>query len=310
MLSRSSASLFFLGLLTLTTGRTLSPRGEGDVAVAPWLKDHDQIVPFQQQAADGIDGELELRFKPWLNDKSGCFPYAAVDKDGFHGAGLRPTGKSGGQCRDSSRAQVYSRVGKSNDRTGVLFSWYLPKIQNDERHKHYYMSIVVWVHTDKCNAKVDDYLMVGVSYSTGTTTWDKASSSKTMLTAGDSGIQNAMNTHPIIGYDGKMNVFPSGESAQRALSPPMVSWNKLSKPALDQFNGIRYEHARCPFNENNFQATLDAAFNGDFYHNLPAEPTNGCKTETKAPTPTPEDDDDLFDIDFNVPDGVVPDDGN
>lgn len=48
-------------------------------------KNHDDITPFQQYAADGTDGDIELLFKPGLNDGRGCFPYAAVDRDGYHG---------------------------------------------------------------------------------------------------------------------------------------------------------------------------------------------------------------------------------
>lgn len=83
MLRHSFSSLILLGLTSLASSRVLYGRG-GDVAVGGKWKDHDQVTAFQQQAADGIEGEIELRFKPGLNDGSGCFSYAAVDKDGFH----------------------------------------------------------------------------------------------------------------------------------------------------------------------------------------------------------------------------------
>ncbi|TEA13864.1 hypothetical protein C8034_v004082 [Colletotrichum sidae] len=274
--SSISSSLLFLGLATLSSGLALSPRkGDGDVAIAPGFINHDAVVPFQQQASDGVEGEIEIHFKPWLNDGAGCFPYAAVDRSGFHGAGLRPVGKSSGDCRDPSKGQTYARVGTSNGRTGVLYSWYIPKIQNDEKHKHYYLSIVVWLHTDICKAKATDYKVVGISYSTGKESWDKFSSPNTLYTASDANF-GPVNTHAIVGYWGKMNVEPSRDSAHYALSPPMIAWSKLAKPAEDQLNDIAYEHARCPFNDNNFQATLDAAFNGDLYNNLPLEPTLEC----------------------------------
>lgn len=84
MLRHSFSSLILLGLTSLASGSVLYARGK-DVAVGGKWKNHDQITAFQQQASDGVEGEIELRFKPGLNDASGCFPYAAVDKDGFHG---------------------------------------------------------------------------------------------------------------------------------------------------------------------------------------------------------------------------------
>ncbi|KAF4820154.1 hypothetical protein CGCSCA4_v001345 [Colletotrichum siamense] len=281
MLRHSFKSLILLGLTSLASGSVLYARGE-DIAVGGKWKAHDQVTAFQQQASDGIEGEIELRFKPGLNDGSGCFPYAAVDKDGFHGEGLRPTGKSGGDCRDGTKGQLYARVGTSNGRTGILYSWYLPKVQNAEKHKHYYLTTVVWVHSDKCDPVADDYRVVGVSYSTGKETYDTSVSGQTLYSSGDSG-SGPGNTHAIVGYDGQMNVFPSKDGADYALNPPMISWKKLSQPASEQFNGVQYEHARCPFTDNNIQASLDAAFNANFYTGLAPEADN-CNA---ADTPTP-----------------------
>ncbi|GKT50581.1 uncharacterized protein ColSpa_10762 [Colletotrichum spaethianum] len=243
MLRHSLLSLFSLGLTVLVSGRTLSPR-DGDVAVDNKWKDHSAIIPLQQQSAGGLRGELELRFKPSLNDKSGCFPYAAVDKDGYHG------------------------VGFSDNSTGVMYSWYLPKIQtNTENHKHWYLTVVVWLYTKQCNPTASDYTVAGVSYSTGTEAWDKASSSSTIYSSGDSGT-GSVNTHALVAYDGQVNVYPSADSAEDALTPPMISWDALPQAAADQFNGVTYEYARCPFTEANFQNSLDAAYNGDFYINI------------------------------------------
>ncbi|OHE96868.1 necrosis inducing protein [Colletotrichum orchidophilum] len=278
-------SLFscFLGLTTFANGGVLRPR-DGDVSLGDKWKNYDEIVPFQQQTADGTPGDIELRFKPWLNDGSGCFPYAAVDKDGNHGTGLEPRGKSGGDCRDSAKGQVYSRVGTSNGRKAVLYSWYLPKIQADtEKHRHSYLTVVVWLHTATCNAAAGDYNIEGISYSTGTETYDKGLTPSTMFTSGDSGT-GSPNTHAIVGYDGQANVFPSANNAQYGLSPPLISWDKLSTAAKEQFNAIRYEYARCPFTDANFQASLDAAYNEDLYANLEAEPDVNCAATPTTPS--------------------------
>lgn len=80
----SLKSLARLSLVGLACSRSILPR-DGDVAVGDKWKNHDDITPFQQYAADGTDGDIELLFKPGLNDGRGCFPYAAVDRDGYHG---------------------------------------------------------------------------------------------------------------------------------------------------------------------------------------------------------------------------------
>ncbi|KAH0419935.1 NPP1 domain-containing protein [Colletotrichum camelliae] len=285
MLHPLFSSLVFLGLTSLASSSVLNVRN-GDIAVGNKWKPHDQVAIFQQEATDGLDGVLELRFKPVLNDASGCFPYAAVDKDGNHGMGLKPTGKSGGSCRDDSKGQLYARVGTSHGRTGVMYSWYLPKVQTDtERHKHWYLSIIVWLYSAVCDPVADDYHIVGLSYSNAKETYDASASGGTLYSSGDSGTGPG-NTHPVVGYNGQVNVFPSKDGAQYALSPPLVSWQKLSLAAREQLNGIQYEHARCPFNDGNFQASLDAAYNRDFYTNLAAE-RDDCKPDAPIRTPTP-----------------------
>lgn len=80
----SLKSLIHLSLVGLVCSRSILPR-DGDVAVGDKWKDHDAIAAFQQYAAEGAEGGIELLFKPGLNDGRGCFPYAAVDRDGYHG---------------------------------------------------------------------------------------------------------------------------------------------------------------------------------------------------------------------------------
>ncbi|TDZ31616.1 hypothetical protein C8035_v001852 [Colletotrichum spinosum] len=280
MLCPSLSPFVFLGLVSLASGRVLSARG-GDVAVLDRWKPHDQVAVLQERASAGVHGELELRFKPWLNVGGGCFPYAAVDKDGNHGMGLRPTGDDDGDCGDADKGQLYARVGTSSGRTGIVYSWYQPKIQTDsESHKHSYSSIVVWVHSDKCDATADDHRVVGVSYSNGKDTYDTALSPGTLYAAGST----AGNTHPVVGHDGQVNVFPSRNGAEHALYPPLIDWDRLPPLATEQLNGMQYQHARCPFNDGNIQASLDAAFNADFYADLKAK-RDDCEAETSTPAP-------------------------
>lgn len=77
-----STTLLSLWLSTLAAGASISPRKDNALD-GMWIN-HNDIKPFQQAPAEGIEGELEMRFKPWLNDGAGCYPYAAVNLEGFH----------------------------------------------------------------------------------------------------------------------------------------------------------------------------------------------------------------------------------
>ncbi|EFQ30379.1 necrosis inducing protein [Colletotrichum graminicola] len=281
MFCRSFLTLFSLGLVASAAGRTLSQRD--DDAFEGKVKDHDAIAPFAQQAADGLPGQLQLQFKPALNDVRGCLPYPAVDAEGFHSGGLKPTGTEDGDCRGSSTGQVYSRVGYSNGRMAVLYAWYLPKMMtmsvDNPSSRHWYLSSVVWLHTEECNATAADFTVAGVSYSLGEDAYSKRFDQPTLFAADD-----VSSTHPVVGYRAQTSVFPSYKNVTDGLDMPLVSWTKLPQPAVDQFNGFVYELARCPFQDANFQASLDAAFSPDFYANLTAEPD----AATCAANPTDE----------------------
>ncbi|TQN68419.1 putative DNA repair protein RAD50 [Colletotrichum shisoi] len=318
MLRQSLFSLLSLGLATLASGAALAPRGEdvdaGDKAVGEKWVDHDKVERFQQaQSSDKRRGDLELLFKPYLHVKGGCFPYAAVDKEGNHGAGLRPTGDKGSGCRHKDRGQVYARVAFSEGetvgikgRTAVVFSYYLPKVQEmPEKHRHYYLTVVVWLHSNKCNAEAGDYEIAGVSYSNGGATFDTTSSRRTKYTSSEGGI-GAVNTHPVVGYDAGVNVFPWDDETEKPITSPLISWDKLPRAALDQFNGIRYEKARCPFSDANIQATLEAAYDESMYIDLGPGPAGGCGPSPMDPDfaePKP----DFTEPDFTEPDFTEPD---
>lgn len=144
---------------------------------------------------------------------------------------------------------------------------------------------MVWLYRTACNSDAYDYTIAGVSYSTGPETWDTGSSTNTIYSAGEL-TRGGVNTHPIVGYDSKEYVFPSADSAQYALNPPLIDWEMLPAAAKEQFNGIAYEHARCPFTDANFQASLDAAFSANFYSDGVPEDIN-CAAAPPTTTPTP-----------------------
>ncbi|TDZ67885.1 hypothetical protein CTRI78_v002733 [Colletotrichum trifolii] len=273
---------------------------DGDVAFNNKWLDHDKIVALPQVPGYDTDREIQLAFRPLLHAKGGCVPYAAVDANGFAGKGLRPTGDSGGDCRDSEQTgQVYTRIGRSHGRRGVMYSYYLPKVHGKEQqHRHHWITVVVWLRVDGCGDFIDDYKPLGVAYSKHPQgTFDISRQDTIFVKASDS----TTATNPVILYDGGVPLMPAPGNPEGALSPALVAWQRLPQPTQEQLNGIQYEHTQVPFNDANFQDTLDAAYDDAFYHNVPQEddkcgqedPTQADidpdVTEPEEPGPRPSD---------------------
>ncbi|KAF4783854.1 necrosis inducing protein [Colletotrichum scovillei] len=267
-------------------------RRGGDVAVEDKWLDHNKIVALEESPGYDLIGEIETTFRPLLHSYSGCIPYPAVDANGNAGAGLRPTGKAGGDCRDFGQSgQVYARVGKSHGRWGVIYSWYLPKVMGKEQqHKHHWITAVVWLRVDGCSDLIYNFKSLGVAYSKNPqnsfdVTYKDSDTIFVKLNDGGSA------TNPIVAYDSGVPLVPSREGAAGALNNPLIDWHRLPQLAQQQLNGIQYEHTQVPFNDANFQGTLDAAYNDALYTNVPAE-SGECETD-----PTEAD----IDPDFGLP---------
>ncbi|TEA15455.1 hypothetical protein C8034_v002022 [Colletotrichum sidae] len=252
----------------LCLGNATVSRRDGDVAVGENWEHHDKIESFPKQSDEDLFGELEDRFAPLLYAWRGCIPYPAVNADGKAGAGLRPTGDDGGDCRDFNQpGQTYTRVGSSNRRWAVLYSWYLPKVMGDaEQHKHHWLTVVLWLAFKTCPDEVRNFFPRGISYSTSPGKFDTERGDVLWVSNGTEAA-----THPLVAYNGGQIIFPSDKQYDGPLSPALRGWDTLPQPAKDQLNGIRYEHTKVPFSDANFQTYLDAAYNPDFYKDISAD---------------------------------------
>ncbi|KXH25303.1 necrosis inducing protein [Colletotrichum simmondsii] len=290
-------SILVLSLLGFANATPSQPppshwRRGGDVAVEDKWLGHNKIVALEESPGYDLIGEIETTFRPLLHSYSGCIPYPAVDANGNAGAGLRPTGKAGGDCRDFGQSgQVYARVGKSHGRWGVIYSWYLPKVMGKEQqHKHHWITAVVWLRVDGCSDLIYNFKSLGVAYSKNPqNSFDVThkDSDTIFVKLNDGGSA----TNPIVAYDSGVPLVPSREGAAGALNNPLIDWHRLPQLAQQQLNGIQYEHTQVPFNDANFQGTLDAAYTDALYTNVPAE-SGECETD-----PTEAD----IDPDFGLP---------
>ncbi|KAH0430578.1 hypothetical protein CcaCcLH18_07737 [Colletotrichum camelliae] len=262
----------------------LLPRAGDDPGGHPW-SDHDKVPAFTQNASPGLEGQLELRFNPSLYISGGCDIYPAVDASGSLGAGLKPTGGGRSGCDKGGSGQVYARRGTSQDRTGIMYSYYVPKVRwgkgNDEGHRHYWASIVVWINRWGCDAEdITSVWPVGLSFTADHATWQTASAG--VASYESSGVGIDMPTRPRMQiHDNAIAPFTDGDSS-KAFGRTLVGWDSLPALAQKALGDVKYEHTEVPFIDANFQKYMDAAYRESFYGGLKED--QGCESGGKTPT--------------------------
>ncbi|KAL0938161.1 npp1 domain protein [Colletotrichum truncatum] len=249
---------------------SLLPRGGDDSGGHEWI-DHDKVVAFSQNASPGLEGQLELRFNPNLFVDGGCDPYPAVDANGNLGAGLKPTNGGRSGCDGGGTGQVYARRGDSQGRTAIMYSYYFPKVRwaggDSGGHRHYWASIVVWIHRWGC--KVEDATAtwpVGISFTSDHLQWSTANAGEISFTSSTVGVD--MPTHPRMQiHDNAITPFVNG-NANQVFERTLVGWQSLPNKAQQALNDVKYEKTETPVADDNFQTLLDAAYRESFYGGL------------------------------------------
>lgn len=187
---------------------------------------------------------------------------------------------------------MYARVANHEGRKAITYAYYLPKVQKGEKHRHLWLSVIVWLKaTIGCDlADAASYAYAGISYSLTSRepSYDKTSIG-TIWTVADNGQGDP--THPIVAYDDGTDIGPSSQgTAFPPFNEPLIGWEALSAAAREQLNGIVYEHCLMPLSDANFPNTLAAAFSADFYKDVPADgaaPICAATPATPTTTTTP-----------------------
>ncbi|KXH60743.1 NPP1 domain-containing protein [Colletotrichum salicis] len=281
----------WLGCLVLFRGvaSSILPRANDNANGHQWIN-HDAVVPFTQSAADGLGGDLELRFNPYLWVSGGCDPYPAVDGEGNLGAGLKPTGGGRSGCGAGGKGQVYARRGMSNDRNGIMYSYYTPKVRwakgDSNGHRHYWASVVVWVNRWGCDEEdITSIWPVGVSYTTDHLNWGTSSAAGGDISfrAADVGLN--MPTHAKMQiHDNAMSPFKNADG-ENIFERTLISWESLPTLAKDALTDVRYEKTQVPFNDANFQAQMDAAYQEAFFVGVAPSKCDPVEGPKKVDTP-------------------------
>jgi hypothetical protein len=94
---------------------------------------HNSITP---QQSNKLNPRIQ-NARPHFSFDDGCFSYPAADQQGNVNGGLKPGGKSGGECRDSRFVQTYARETILDPKvfpgasTAVMYAQYFPKDQGN-----------------------------------------------------------------------------------------------------------------------------------------------------------------------------------
>jgi Necrosis inducing protein (NPP1) len=207
--------------------------------VLRWLP-HNQIASIRQDVTD-----YQWKFQPNLIVAGGCVPFPAVDWWGNLGGGLNPTGSPSGKCSHSS-GQVYVRALMFNGDCAVMYSWYFPKDQVLQGHRHDWENIVVWL--SECSTRA---WVKAVSYSAHGG-YEKETRYIPMYGG----------THPKVNY-GTAGIL------NRSLSPtwesgggwhPAIRYWGLSREARLALSYASFGSANVPFIDENFWVNLRKAW--------------------------------------------------
>ncbi|MFT3964285.1 MAG: NPP1 family protein [Sphingobium sp.] len=198
---------------------------------------HDQVQPIPAA------GEAFLfKFQPYLKVEDGCVPFPAVDAQGNTSGGLKASGARNGGC-SASTGQVYARALTYNGDCAVMYSWYFPKDQVIDGHRHDWENAVVWLSDCSSNASIR-----AVSYSAHSG-YEKTVSPPTA------------NGRPLVRYytDGFTN-HKLGSTGSQGGSQPLIQWEALPAAARTALTDTSFGDANVPMKDANFINNLAKAY--------------------------------------------------
>ncbi|EFQ36455.1 necrosis inducing protein [Colletotrichum graminicola] len=235
----------FIGLLRAASGTPVDRLLDRRDVVG-----HDTLNPLPQRVQDNYSGAAIARFNPLLHIASGCQPYTAVDDAGNISGGLKPSGKSDGGCRDTSKGQTYARIGQYNQRWAIMYAWYWPKDQpldgvSTGAHRHDWENVVIFIN-------------------------DPSDANPTILGGGASGHGQYKESDflPRQGDSVKVEYFaefPTNHELQFTSTVgrtyPVLDWDVMTPAMQNALNNADFGSADVPFKDANFISSLGNAAN-------------------------------------------------
>ncbi|OWY94769.1 Necrosis inducing protein NPP1 [Phytophthora megakarya] len=155
---------------------------------------------------------------------------------------------------------MYGRSMWYQDKWAIVYAWYFPKNfwAGEAKKRHNWASMVVWID----NPAVETPKIIGASLSRQTL-------GPVVVGLVPFGERNdepfqKMTQLPRMAFVGtRRNVFgwiiPTF-SDHDGIYHDLIMWDQLTDAAREALNSADFEEAKVPFNDNNFEATLAAAW--------------------------------------------------
>ncbi|PNH48330.1 hypothetical protein VD0004_g235 [Verticillium dahliae] len=217
------------------------------LAQQPPKVNHDSINPVRDTL--GPNGDMIRKFQPLLHIAHGCQPYSAVNTRGEVNAGLQDSGTTAGGCKETSKGQTYARSMTLNGQFGIMYAWYWPKDQPADGnlasgHRHDWENVVIWFNSNNANQAG---ILRGAASGHGD--YKKVNNPQ----------RNNNNLH--VEY---FTSLGKNHELQFKTSPGRTywiwDWDRMDTTVQGALNRADFGSANCPFNNNNFERNMRAAF--------------------------------------------------
>ncbi|KAK2063062.1 necrosis inducing protein [Colletotrichum caudatum] len=210
---------------------------------------HASLNPLPQQVMSNANGQAIARFNPLLHIASGCEPYTAVDEAGNISGGLKPTGKSDGNCKGTSKGQTYARIAQRNGKYGIMYAWYFPKDQPTDEissgaHRHDWENVVVWINDP---ADPNPRILGGAASGHGeyqTTDFPPREGGSVKVE-----YYTELFTNHGLQFTGTVGS-----------TYPVLDWDAMGATMQQALSNADFGSAEVPFKDSSFLANLDRAF--------------------------------------------------
>lgn len=137
--------------------------------------------------------------------------------------------------------QVYSRSRDYNGMHAIMYSWYMPKDQNIDRHTHDWENVIVWL-SSKDNPEIK-----GISYSAHSG-YERIQFKVVDLWSGD---------RPKVAYYAVLKNHALEGTTEKGGEQPLIAWHALTPAARFTLTNYDFGDANVPFKATNFLKNLE-----------------------------------------------------
>ncbi|ETL36859.1 hypothetical protein L916_11242 [Phytophthora nicotianae] len=219
----------------------------------PWVTKtigHDDVKPFPQPEPVTISEKAGVKFKPQIQIRTGCEPYPAVNEYGETSGGLKPSGKSRGNCGGSGHgSQVYGRSTWIEGVWAIMYSWYFPKDSPSPGmgHRHDWEYVVVFIN----NPEVQEPKILACSVASHGG-YKKFNPCPPWVIDGTSLKVRYKHAWPL-----NHDLDTTGDAGT---FQDLIMWDQMTNDARRALNSVSFGKANTPFIDGRFRKKLEDAW--------------------------------------------------